>query len=126
MNELKECPFCGINDWQYQSHFSGATVYQCGGCGTIVDESIINNRPIEDVLTAHIAKLEDENRLYAKDNSAMQIAVDKFYRRAVDAEARVIELKSELANRTQKLMDSEVRIADLELLNLGSKKESER
>ena len=43
----------------------------------------------------HTAELEDENRLYAKDNSAMQIAVDKFYRRAVDAEARVIELEAE-------------------------------
>ena len=40
--------------------------------------------------------------------------------------AKVQKLEVELANRTQKLMDREVRIADLELLNLGSKKESER
>ena len=58
MNELKACPFCGVNDWHYQSHFSGATIRQCGECGTIVDESVINTRPIEDELRSRIAELE--------------------------------------------------------------------
>ena len=60
MSELKPCPFCDVNEWKYQSHFSGTTIYQCEKCGTIVEEWVINIRPIEDALTARIAKLEDE------------------------------------------------------------------
>jgi len=56
--ELIPCPFCEINDWQYHAHFSGATIRQCGGCGTIIDESIINTHPIEDDLRKRIAELE--------------------------------------------------------------------
>ena len=62
--ELRPCPFCEINDWQYHAHFSGATIRQCGGCGTIIDESIINTRPIEDALIARIAELEAENERF--------------------------------------------------------------
>jgi DNA repair exonuclease SbcCD ATPase subunit len=58
--ELRPCPFCEINDWQYHAHFSGATIRQCGGCGTIIDESIINTRPIEDELRKRIAELEEQ------------------------------------------------------------------
>ena len=64
--ELIPCPFCEINDWQYHAHFSGATIRQCGGCGTIIDESIINTRPIEDALIARIAELEAKNERYIK------------------------------------------------------------
>jgi|SRR5690606_8113491 len=55
---LKPCPFCKVNDWQYHAHFSGTTIRQCGVCGTIVDESVINTRPIEDDLRKRIAELE--------------------------------------------------------------------
>ena len=61
MSELKQCPFCAINDWQYHAYFSGATIRQCGGCGTIVDESVINTRPIEDALNKRIADLDADN-----------------------------------------------------------------
>ena len=60
MNEFKPCPFCGVNDWQYHSHFSGATIRQCGECGTIVDESIISTRPIEEALKKRITGLESQ------------------------------------------------------------------
>jgi hypothetical protein len=60
--ELRPCPSCEINDWQYHAHFSGATIRQCGGCGTIIDESIINTRPIEDELRKRIAELEEAQR----------------------------------------------------------------
>lgn len=60
MSELIPCPFCNVNDWRYQSHFSGASIFQCGGCGAIVDESVINTHPIEDELRALIAELEAE------------------------------------------------------------------
>ena len=56
--ELRPCPFCGVNEWKYQSHFSGTTIYQCEKCGTIVEEWVINTRPIEDALNARIAELE--------------------------------------------------------------------
>lgn len=39
--KLKPCPICGVNNWQYQAYFSGTTVYQCGGCGTICNWSAI-------------------------------------------------------------------------------------
>jgi len=58
--ELKSCPFCGVNEWQYHAHFSGASVFQCEKCGTIVDECVLNTRPIEDALNARIAELEAE------------------------------------------------------------------
>jgi hypothetical protein len=59
-DELKPCPFCGVNNWQYQAYFyfSGTTVYKCGECGTIADWSTINARPIEDALNKRIAELE--------------------------------------------------------------------
>lgn len=60
MSELKKCPFCGVNEWKYQSHFSGTTIYQCEKCGTIVEEWVVNTRPIEDALNARIAELEAE------------------------------------------------------------------
>ena len=67
---LKPCPFCGINDWQHHAYFSGAIIRQCGGCGAIVDESVINTRPIEDELNARnrlldckIAQLEAELKI---------------------------------------------------------------
>lgn len=67
---LKPCPFCGINDWQHHAYFSGAIIRQCGGCGAIVDESVINTRPIEDALNARnrlldckIAQLEAELKI---------------------------------------------------------------
>lgn len=58
MSEFKPCPFCGVNDWQYHSHFSGATIRQCGECGTIVDEGVIDTRPIEDALNSRIVELK--------------------------------------------------------------------
>ena len=60
--ELRPCPFCGVNEWQYHAHFSGASVFQCEKCGAIVDECVLNTRPIEDALTARIAELEAERR----------------------------------------------------------------
>jgi hypothetical protein len=65
---LKPCPFCGINDWQHHAYFSGAIIRQCGGCGAIVDESVINTRPIEDELRLRIAELE------AKNNRLVELA----------------------------------------------------
>ncbi len=62
MSELKPCPFCNVNEWKYQSHFSGTTIYQCEKCGTIVEEWVINIRPIEDALHARIAELEAGQR----------------------------------------------------------------
>jgi hypothetical protein len=41
------------------THFSGTTIRQRGGCGTIIDGSIINTRPIEDELHTRIAELEE-------------------------------------------------------------------
>ena len=61
--ELRLCPFCDVNEWKYQSHFSGTTIYQCEKCGTIVEESVINTRPIEDEFTARIAELEHRNKV---------------------------------------------------------------
>ena len=60
--ELKPCPFCGVNDWQYFAYYSGTTIRQCGECETIVDESTINTRPIEDALQSRIAELEAAQR----------------------------------------------------------------
>jgi len=67
---LKPCPFCDVNEWKYQSHFSGTTIYQCEKCGTIVEEGVINTRPIEDALNARnrlldckIAQLEAELKI---------------------------------------------------------------
>ena len=63
MNELKPCPFCGVNEWQYHAHFSGASVFQCEKCGAIVDECVLNTRPIEDArvkLCEYIEGLESE------------------------------------------------------------------
>jgi len=60
--ELRPCPFCKVNDWQYHAHFSGTTIRQCGVCGTIVDESVINTRPIEDAMQKRIAELEEKQR----------------------------------------------------------------
>ena len=60
MSELKPCPFCGVNEWR-SVVCSGDTIYQCDKCGTIVDESVINTRPIEDALNARIAELEKDN-----------------------------------------------------------------
>lgn len=56
--ELRPCPFCEANDWRFNAYFSGAAIYQCGGCGTIVDGSVINARPLEDALQTRIAELE--------------------------------------------------------------------
>ena len=56
--ELQPCPFCGVNEWEYHAHFSGASVFQCEKCGAIVDECVLNTRPIEDALTARIAELK--------------------------------------------------------------------
>ena len=58
--ELRPCPFCGENEWQYHAHFSGASVFQCEKCGAIVDECVLNTRPIEYALNARIAELEGE------------------------------------------------------------------
>ena len=61
--ELRPCPFCGGNDIVYEEALS---VTYCNDCGGELDEgfgSDWNTRPIEDALTARIAKLEAELKI---------------------------------------------------------------
>ena len=63
MINLKPCPFCGGNDIVYEEALS---VTYCNDCGGELDEgfgSDWNTRPIEDALTARIAKLEAELKI---------------------------------------------------------------
>lgn len=91
MSELKPCPFCGVNKWQYHAHFSGASVFQCEKCGTIVDECVLNTRPIEDALQARIAELEAElnnTKFHAK-------TLQELLTKSMD---RIAEMEADLKN----------------------------
>jgi Zn-finger protein len=94
-NELCPCPFCDVNEWKYQSHFSGTTIYQCEKCGTIVEEWVINIRPIEDALNARIAELERDKKALRGIEENLREHIDIGTRQLSVATARIAELEAE-------------------------------
>ena len=108
MSELKACPFCNVNEWKYQSHFSGTTIYQCEKCGTIVEEWVINTRPIEDSLQAENEWLKEELQ-QEKTRSQLNLEAEErrmlnitYYCAEIDRlNARIAELKELLDTESQ-------------------------